>query len=149
MKKILLLSISVVFGLLNAKAQDEPIEISAGNLTRIHFASNMKVVIKQVQGASAELKFNKPATEKLKVEISGDDLHISARKPLYNQTVYVLVNKVQALTVGSHSSLNTQGILHARNIDLYVEDGANARLLTSAKVNTFPVGDYTVIRTNQ
>lgn len=149
MKQILLLATAVVLGLLNAKAQDEPIEISVGNLTRIHFAANMKVVLKQNGGGAGELKFNKPATEKLKVEISGDDLHISARKPLYNQTVYVLVNNVQALTVGSHTSLNTQGILHARNIDLYVEDGANARLLTNAKVNTFPVGDYTVVKTNR
>jgi hypothetical protein len=149
MKKIFLPVIAVVFTLLSANAQEEGlILISAGDFANLVLGDNMKVILKPLEEGNTDLKFNRQAIEKLNLEISGDVLYINPRKSLHDQVIYVLVDKLQTVSLGFDTDLNTEGFLRMSKIDLYLEKGAKAKLRTTGKINAFPLGDFDIQTTS-
>lgn len=147
MKKILLPIIAIAFSMLSANAQEEPVLISAGEFTNIVLGNNMKVVLKPIEDAAPGLKLNAQAIENLNVEIFGRTLYLNSGKG-QGQVIYVLVDKLQTLSLGADTDLNTEGFLQAGKIDLYLENGAKARLRTTGKINAFPLGDFDINTTS-
>jgi hypothetical protein len=148
MKQILMAVIAVVFSMLSANAQQEPIEISAGHFSRISFGDNMKVVLRVVDNKDASLNVNKEASESLNFHVSGNTLHIAPKKWMNDQIVVVLVNRVDVLSLGVNTNVDTDGILKGDKLNVFVNDNSNARLKTYAKIKGFPLGDSDVKITN-
>lgn len=140
MKKILMPVIAVIVTLLSANAQQGPIEISAGQFRNISLGDDMKVVLKVVEKVNADFTLNQKASEKLSFSFSGNALHIAPRKPMHDQTVYVLVNKLDVLSLGFNTEVITEGVLRGDWIDVFVSDNSNAKLNTTAKVKGHGTG---------
>ena len=142
--------LAVLFSLLTTNAQNEPIEISAGHFSKLSFGDDMNVVLKVVENAN-DFSVSKTASEKLNFSFSGNALHINPRRAMHDQTVVVLVNKVDALSLGFGTDVITDGVLRGDRIDVFVSDHSNARLKTTAKVNGHATGgsDVTISSTSK
>ena len=142
MKKILTLLIAVTVGFLSSNAQEpERLIISAGQLKNISLGDNMKVVLVSNGSSEGEVKGDMSVFEKINISVSNGTLHINPGKKLENETVYVIVDVLKTLTVGQHTQVRTEGVLYAKEIKVFVNNGSIARLTTTGEVNAYSIDD--------
>lgn len=146
MKKIVLLLFAVAAGFLTVNAQDHSrLVISAGQLKKITLGEDMKVVLVSAESFASEIKGGMNVFEKLNISVVDGAMRINAgQKLLKNETVFVVVNELQSLTVGEHTKVTTEGILRGPSIKVYVQEGSVARLKTTAKVKAYSPGNEIV-----
>lgn len=145
MKKILLPLLIIMLHLVTANAQNENrLVISAGTLKHLSFGDKMKVVLVKAGPDQSGVSMSEEVFQKLEVTFSKSSLHVQSREASKNEVVYVLVNDVKSITLGQNTSISNEGIWINKNIDLFVSDGATARLKTSAEVKAYPLGESAV-----
>jgi hypothetical protein len=147
MKKVLLLLVVLAAGILSVNAQEEArLVISAGQLKKITLGEGMKVVLVSAESFSQEVKGDMEVFEKLNISVVDGTMRIQpGRKFSYNETVFVVVNQLKMLTLGQNTNVSTEGILRSsKSIDVYVQTGAIARLITTAKVNAYSSDDHEI-----
>jgi Putative auto-transporter adhesin, head GIN domain len=148
MKKVLLLLIVLAAGIFSVNAQDEGrLVISAGQLKKIAFGEGMKVVLVSAESFNKEVKGDMQVFEKLNISVVDGTMRIQPNSKLaHNETVFVVVNQLQMLTLGQNTKVSTEGILRSsKGIDVYVQHGAIARLITTAKVNAYSADNYEIL----
>jgi hypothetical protein len=145
MKKILMPLLALMLHVVSAHAQQEKsLVISAGSLKHIAFGEKMKVVLVKVSPAQTGVNFTQEVSDKLNVSFTGNLLTVESRKASKNDIVYVVVNDLQSITLGQSTSITNEGIWMSGNIDLYVSDGAKARLKTIGEIKAHPLGESAV-----
>lgn len=143
MKKVFLLLIAAVFSLLSANAQKEnALVISAGNTKELVLGDNMNVLLVQAGSAQNDVRLDKEVLKNLSVKFYDDVLEIRPERVFKNQTVYIIVNGVQRITVGENTSIQSESVLHNGQLDLYMHVGATANLKTSGRIDAFSLGDF-------
>ncbi|HEY0676789.1 MAG TPA: DUF2807 domain-containing protein [Chitinophagaceae bacterium] len=137
MKKLLFLFLAVVSGFLSANAQDDSrLVISAGQFKNISLGENMQVVLISAGAALNEFKSDIRVFEKLSVSISEGTMRITpGRKLGANETVYIIVNELEVLTLGENTKLTTHGILRSSDIKVFVNEGSVAKLRSTGEVS--------------
>lgn len=152
MKKILSLLIVMAAGVLSLNAQEQGrLTISAGQLKNITFGDNIKAVLVTPGSSDNEVKADMSAFQKLNISVLNGSLHINAGKDMAaGETVYVIVDDLQSLTLGQHTQVTTEGILYSKEIKVYVCDGSIAKLRTTGEVNAYSLDDleYSIKKTS-
>jgi hypothetical protein len=146
MKRILMLLITVACGFAAANAQDESrLLITAGQFKNIVLGEGMKVVLVGAESLQAEIKGDMRFFEKLNVSTADGTLHIRPGRKLNGETVFVVVNHLEKLTLGQRTQVTTEGVLRSSEIKVLVYEGSVARLKTTGEVNGFsPDGDIDI-----
>lgn len=148
MKKILLLVVTMGITFL-ATAQQSPLVISASGLKKLQLGENMKVTLVSSGKQQVDIKGVTEFFEKLNISVHNGTMKIEGRNKLSkNETIMVMVDALESLTLGQSTQVNTEGTLHGTNLNVFVEAGAVAQLRTTGKVNAFSLGetDVTVVR---
>ena len=140
MKKIII-TLMTALPLLSAGAQEkaEVIVVSAGQFRNIVLADEMDVVLMQAS-AQHPMYVTKEVSDKLKLQMNGEALHIEAAKVAGKFTVFLLVHDLKELTLGGHTSVQTRGVLNTGQLQVFLQDGATASLKTTGKVKAHPLG---------
>lgn len=145
MKKIFFPLLAFMLYLAPANAQEESnLVVSAGPVKHLSFGNKMKVILIKASPDQTAVSFNKEAFEKLDVHVNNNSLHIDPRHVSKNDVVYVMVHDLQSITLGPNTAISNEGLGLNGNIDLYVSDGASARLKTSGEVKAYPLGESAV-----
>ena len=144
MKKIVLLLFVIASGFLTLQAQeDSRLVLSAGQLKNISLGDNLNVVLISAEPGQNEVKGDMNVFEQLNVTVNNGMMHIAAGQRLAaGQTVYVIVNDVQNLTVGQNTQVTTEGILYSNMIKVYVQNGSVAKLRTTGDVKAYSLDDF-------
>ena len=71
-------------------------------------------------------------------------VEIMPRTDLRNETVYVIVNDVKEVTLGQNTRLGSEHVLQSNQLDIYINQGATARIKTAAKIDAYTLGDFEV-----
>ena len=144
MKKVLLL-VAAAFTLASANAQTEnDLVISAGDAKKIVLGDDMNVVMISAAPGQDNIGLNKTTLQKMDVKFYDGRLEIMPRRDLRSETVYVIVNGVQEAILGQNTSLRSEDVLQSSHIDLYIHQGATARLKTAGKIDAYSLGDFEV-----
>lgn len=136
-QKFILSFVAIVFGVLFASAQDdEKLVVNAGSAEHIRIAANMNVVLMQAKEADKSMSMDIDAFEKLNLQLSKNALTISSANESRREkpTVFLYVNNLKTLTVEANSTVNTAGILNARQVDVFVEGSTRVHLKTNGEV---------------
>lgn len=138
-----MLLITVVCGFASVNAQEQSrLMISAGQFRNITLGEGMRVVLVSSESLQNEIKGDMSFFEKLNVSISEGSLHIKpARKLGDGETVFIVVNRLESLTLGQRTQVITEGILRASEIKVYVNERSIARLMTTGEVNAYSLDD--------
>ncbi|HYF31739.1 MAG TPA: DUF2807 domain-containing protein [Chitinophagaceae bacterium] len=151
MKKIVVLLIVLAAGIVSLNAQEPGrVTISAGQLKNISFGDHMKIVLMSAGSMQNEVKGDMNAFEKLNISVFNGSMNIHSGKDLSsNETVYVIVNDLETITVGQHTRVETEGFLRSDEIKVFVQDGSVVRLRTTGEVNAYSLDDleFTVKKT--
>lgn len=143
MKKVFLLLTAAVFSLLSANAQTEnDLVVSAGDIRNITLGDDMKVVLVNAKDIQGEVKISREAMAKLQVRVADGAMILEPRRRVEG-TVYIMVNNVTKVTLGENTNLTSDAVLKG-NVDLYVREGAYAKLKTTGKLNAYPLGEMDV-----
>jgi len=144
MKKVLLL-VATAFTLASANAQTEnDLVISAGDAKKIVLGDDMNVVMISATPGQETIGLNKTTLQKMDVKFYDGRLEIMSRRDLRSETVYLIVNDVQEVILGQNTSLSSQDVLQSSHIDIYIYQGATARLKTAGKIDAYSLGDFEV-----
>jgi len=140
MKKTIITILSA-FSLMAAGAQQksEAIVVSAGQFRNIVLANDLEVVLMQAPG-KASVQVAKEASDRLKLSMNGEALHIDASRKAGSFTLYLLVHELKELTLGGNTRVSTRGVLQTDQLQLFLEDNARAVLKTTGKVRAQPLG---------
>ena len=144
MKHLIFLAFLLVIGW-TANAQHKDLVISATSINELRIGGHMNVVLVPTTSAQSALAISDDVTDRFEVSIGSGVLNIQSRtflaKPV---TVYVLVKNVRRITLGEQTTLMTHGILQSGPIDLFLEQGAVAKLRTDANIRANGIGDTDV-----
>jgi hypothetical protein len=145
MKKVFLLLVAAAFTLLSANAQTEnDLVISAGDAKEIVLGDDMYVVLVSATSQQENIRLNKATLQKMDVKFYDGTLEVMPRKDLRNETVYLIVSDMKLVTLGFNTSVRSEGILQSSRIDVYINQGATARIKTSGKIQGYSLGDFEV-----
>lgn len=136
-QKFILSFVAITFGVLIAAAQDEEkLVVNAGPAEHIRIAADMNVVLMQAKEADKSMSMDIDAFEKLNLQLSKNSLTISSANESIKErpTVFLYVNNLKTLTVESNSTVNTAGVLNARQVDVFVEGATRVHLKTKGEV---------------
>jgi hypothetical protein len=140
MKKILFLLAITLAHFFSASAQDQNLVIDASSFQNLAIGSDMKVVLIATPVEAKEVKLNSAALQKLSFGVKKNTLELLPQGNLHStDVVYVKVANLKSVKLGANSTITTEGVLYANNIDVFVEEGSTAKLTTNAKVNGFHV----------
>ena len=144
MKKVLLL-VAAAFTLAAANAQTEnDLVISAGDAKEIVLGDDMNVVLVSAAPGQENISLGKATLQKMDVKFYDRTLEIVPRKDLRSETVYVIVNDVKEVILGENTSLRSADILQSSSLDIYIYQGATARIKTTGKIDAYSLGDFDV-----
>lgn len=146
MKRLFIVLLASVLGLAATHAQkSNDLVISAGQLKHLVIGDDLNVVLVPANGNALVSSISESLLNKLQVTFSGRSMQISAGARLEkNETVYVLIGGLQSLTLGENSNVNTKGIIRSAEIKVYLNEGASARIRTTAKVKGYSMGDFDI-----
>ena len=126
-------------GAAGAQEKKEAIVVAAGQFRNIVLADDMEVVLMQAPAKEA-MQIGREVSDRLKLSMNGDALHIDGVRSPGQFTVYLLVHDLQQLTLGGHTRVQTRGVLVTEQLQVFLQDGANASLKTTGKVRAHPLG---------
>lgn len=142
--KIFALLLTCLF-IISAKAQPpDAIIIDAAKTTHITIAADLQVMLVQATGSTRLPILNNSAKEQLQITWHNSDLDIAANNSYKGAMIYVIVEDIHSLTLGSNALLQTAGSLSAAEINVYVDEYAKAILKTSGKVHGYGLGGQDV-----
>lgn len=145
MKKILLPLLAIMLQLAAANAQEKSkLVITAGSLKHLSLGDKMKIVLVKAGSEQTAVSFSKEVFEKLDVRFSKNSLHVESRSASNNDVVYIVVTDVESISLGQNTNVTNEGIWLSNNMELYVSDGATAKLKTTGQVKALPLGESSV-----
>lgn len=137
MKKILLLIFTLGTAFFGT-AQQGSLVISANGLKKLQLGENMKVTLVGSEKHQEDMKGTTALFEKLNISVHNGTMKIEGRNNLFkNDTVTVIVDALESLTLGQNTQVNTKGTLHGTDLNVFLDAGAVAQLLTTGKVKGF------------
>lgn len=138
MKQILLFAMAMITTLFSFAGDEKPLVISAGQFTNIELGSNMKVVLVNAKSLSAQESTSlTDASQKLYISISNGTLQLFASNLRLNEKVYVVVDKIESLTLGNNTIVESGNYIDGKNIKVKVGDDSYVRLVTPGSVNAY------------
>lgn len=136
MKKIFvsLLLLTACFAALPSMAQNR-FSISAGTIKSIQLGENMKVVLMPNANGVTDVVADDAAQKKIGLSLSGGILYVDASSQWKEGDVLTIyVSGIDALTVGENTIVDSDLIMTAPDIEVYVSAGSIARIKTFGKV---------------
>lgn len=121
----------------------EPIVVHAGKTHNINIAPNLRVMLVQESINNESLSMNSRAQAKLQVRSGASSIYIDAAGSTH-ELIHLYVTDLQSITLGSNARVQTSGFLLAPQINVYVDENAQAILKTKGKVYGYGVSTVDV-----
>jgi hypothetical protein len=139
MKKIFvsLMLIAACFAALPSMAQNR-FSISAGTIRSLHLGENMKVVLLANANGKTDVVADDAAQRKVRFSISSRTLYVHATDEWKEADVLTIhVSGIEVLTVGENTTVESDLIMTAPEMEVHVSAGSIARIKTFGKVQGY------------
>ncbi|HEX2535156.1 MAG TPA: DUF2807 domain-containing protein [Chitinophagaceae bacterium] len=143
MKKLMMILLLAVAAASVQAQEGKRVQFSAGQLKHIELGSNLDVILVPSAAPLTEVKGDTEAFSGFSVTVSEGRLLVSNRSG-EAKTLVILVNDLESISLGSGTRVSNTGILPGHSLRVFVNDGAQARIVTAGKVAAFPLDDLEV-----
>lgn len=137
MKKYIILSFLVVFGLMSQAANLNKQTRNTGSFTSIHNGTSIDIVVEQTGKYSVEVEAPEKYMDQIFTEVENDQLRIYTRGSIYYSgdiTIHIQVKDLNKVSLGGSGDFKNVGTLTSPNFNFRVSGSGDLYLNLNSKV---------------